>query len=143
MKRNFVIVFAFTLLLANCSTEKINLSPISDNIINDTSASDNMSVKSEAVAYQSELTNLISTFPKFKNSSINQEVQRLKSSITNYILADLKNDKKAQNSAYKNYTDSYKKLQKLRKYINQDDDEVLNRYLVRIKTNVNLLESLN
>ena len=45
------------------------------------------------------------------------------------------------NAAQRKFQKSYKKLQNLRKYLNADDDQVLNRYLVRIKTNMTLLES--
>ncbi|SEF92313.1 hypothetical protein SAMN05421847_1045 [Halpernia humi] len=143
MIRIFGVAFVFAILVTSCSTEKINLSPISDSIVNDMSSTGDVGVKSEAVTYQSELTNLMSTFPKFRNTAVNREVQQLKTSITSYISADLRKDKKAQKSAYKDFSDSYKKIQKLRKYMNADEDEVLNRYLVRIKTNINLLESLN
>ncbi len=34
-----------------------------------------------------------------------------------------------------------KNMQKLRKFLNRDEDEVLNRYLVRIKTNMTFLNS--
>lgn len=143
MRRIFGVAFVCAILVSSCSTEKINLSPISDSIVNDMSSTEDVGSRSEAVTYQSALTNLTSTFPKFRNSAVNREVQQLKVSITNYVSADLKNNKNAQKKAYKAYSDSYKKIQKLRKYMNKDDDEVLNRYLVRIKTNVNLLESLN
>ena len=45
------------------------------------------------------------------------------------------------NNAQRNFEKSYKNLQNLRKFLNQDEDQVLNRYLVRIKTNMTFLES--
>lgn len=41
-----------------------------------------------------------------------------------------------------NYEKSYKKIQKLKNNLNEDEQEILNRFLVNIKTNVTLIESL-
>ena len=51
-----------------------------------------------------------------------------------YNMTGLKN-------AEKKFEKSYKNLQKLRKYLKREEDEVLNRYLVRIKTNMSQLNS--
>jgi hypothetical protein len=143
MKRIFAVTFVFALLLISCSSEKVNLSPVSDNITNDLYSSDNIVTKTEKIAYQSEITNLISTFPKFKNDGVDKEVDNLKTSLTDYIAAITKKDVVARKKAYKGYIKYYTKIQKLRKYLTKDMDDVLNRYMVRIKTNVNFLESIN
>lgn len=50
---------------------------------------------------------------------------------------DVKNLDKAE----RQFESSYKKLQKLRKFLSKDEDEVLNRYLVRIKINMSQMNS--
>ena len=143
MKRIFAVAFVFALLQISCSAEKVNLSPVSDNIADDFYSKGDIGVITEAIAYKSEITNLISTFPKFNNDAVDKEVVKLKISLTNYIALTTKKKSKARKKAYNQYVSSYKKIQKLRKYLNKDKDNVLNRYMVRIKTNVNLLESIN
>ena len=143
MKRIFAVAFIFIILLISCSTEKVNLSPIPDNIANEVSSADNLTNKTEIITHQSEITNLISSFPKLKNDAVDKEVDHLKNYLTDYITAISRKDEKAQKKAYDNYKNSYIIIQKLRKYLNKDMDDVLNRYMVRIKTNVNLLESIN
>lgn len=91
--------------------------------------------------HSSEITNLISSFPKLKNDAVNMEVTALKSHLRDYIDAITTYNINDRVKAEANYQRSYKKLQKLRKYLNKDDDEVLNRYLVRIKINMNNLNT--
>lgn len=143
MKRIFAVAFVFTLLLISCSTEKVNLSPVADNITSDLYSADDVGIKTETIAYQSEITNLLSTFPKFNNDAVDREVSNLKYSLTNYLVSISRKDLGTRKKAYKMYVTSYIKIQKLRKYLSKDMDNVLNRYMVRIKTNVNLLESIN
>lgn len=136
-------IFLFFLIFTSCSTEKVNLSPFSDNITNNVYMSDAVGNSAEIITYQSEITNLISTFPKFRNDAVDKEVANLKVNVNGYVTAATEQDIKKRKKYYKNFVESYKKIQKLRKYLNSDQDEVLNRYLVRLKTNINLLESLN
>ena len=143
MKKILEVACICVLLLTSCSTEKVNLSPVSDNITNDLYSANDIGIKTEVIAYQSTITNLISTFPKFKNDAIDKEIGQLKNSLTAYVEAISKKNIGLRKKAYKKYVISYIKIQKLRKYLNKDMDNVLNRYMVRIKTNVNLLESLN
>ncbi|MBC7557139.1 MAG: hypothetical protein H7195_09295 [Chryseobacterium sp.] len=143
MKRKLAAAFVFALLLTNCSAEKVNLSPISDNITDDLYTPSDLNIRAQTISYQSAISNLISTFPKFNNDAVDKEVNNLKLSLTNYIKSISSKNIKLQKKYFKNYVIYYKKIQKLRRYLNQDKDNVLNRYLVRIKTNVNLLKSIN
>ena len=88
----------------------------------------------------SEISNLISTFPTFKSNSINEEVTNLKYSLQNYLYAIESNNIAGRNRSIKSFEKSYKKIQKLRSGLGKDDDEVLNRYLVRLKTNISVIE---
>ncbi|SFI22181.1 hypothetical protein [Halpernia frigidisoli] len=144
MKLTFSAACIFSLLMMSCSSEKVNLSPVSDNLRNDLYESSNdLSKKTATLAYQSDISNLLSTFPKFNNKLLDREVDALKSALNGYIAAISNKDIKKRNNFYKSYVNSYIKIQNLRKSLTSDLDNILNRYMVRLKTNVNLLESLN
>ena len=134
--------FCYTLLLllaVSCSAEKINLSPIGT--MSSSSKIQSYSERKNLIVYSSEISNLITSFPKFKNAAVNEEVGRLKYYLKDYIGAMEAYNMNGLNTSQRNFEKSYKKLQKLRKYLNKDDDQILNRYLVRIKTNMTFLES--
>lgn len=137
-KSNFYYILLL-LLAASCSAEKINLSPIGT--MSSSSEIYSYSERKNLIVYSSEISNLITSFPKFKNDAINEEVGKLKYYLKDYIGAMESYNMNGLNTAQRNFEKSYKKLQKLRKYLNKDDDQVLNRYLVRIKTNMTFLES--
>lgn len=135
------------LIITSCATEKLNLSPLSNNFYSETKGSDSdrgakkgfdINIKENVNA--SEISNLISTFPKFKNNGLNDEVTSLKYSLQNYLYAIDANNSNGKNRAVKSFEKSYKKIQKLRQQLDKDDDEVLNRYLVRLKTNISVIE---
>jgi len=132
------------IIATSCHTEKITFSPVGGALtFNDPiPLNRNFKEKSDIVFYSSELTNQISTFPKFQNSAVNDEVQNLKSHIKDYVfsLQEYKIEEKAK--ALSNVEKSYKKIQKLRGYLNADDNNIINRYLVRIKGTISKLEAL-
>lgn len=139
--------FGVLLIITSCATEKLNLSPLSNNFYSETKGSDSdrgakkgfdINIKENVNA--SEISNLISTFPKFKNNNLNDEVTSLKYSLQNYLYAIDANNSAGKNRAVKSFEKSYKKIQKLRQQLDKDDDEVLNRYLVRLKTNISVIE---
>lgn len=131
------------LLLLSCSTEKINLSPVGDSITDSKGnvTSYSLSERKNLIFYSSQITNLIASFPKFKNDAVNREVAHLKFYLKDYIGAMEEYNEKGLNNSQKNFEKSYKKLQEYRKFLNKDEDEVLNRYLVRLKINMSKLES--
>jgi hypothetical protein len=135
----FILLFFFL----SCSAEKINLSPVGNFILNegDDDTTYTFNERKNLIVYSSEITNLVSSFPKFRNDAVNTEVGHLKIHLKDYIGALQNYNFNELYTAEKKFEKSYKKLQKLRKYLNSDDDQVLNRYLVRIKTNMTLLES--
>nr|WP_315032624.1 hypothetical protein [uncultured Chryseobacterium sp.] len=146
MKR-LVFLGVLIILTSSCATEKLNLSPLSNNFYSETKGSDsdrgskksfNINIKENVNA--SEISNLISTFPKFKDNGLNDEVTSLKYSLQNYLYAIDANNSTGKSRALKSFEKSYKKIQKSRQKLDKDDDEVLNRYLVRLKTNVSIIE---
>ncbi|AZA61380.1 MULTISPECIES: hypothetical protein [Chryseobacterium] len=141
------LLFLGTLLLitSSCATEKLNLSPLSNTFSSDSKSVDSEDSKSISInitenVNASEITNLISTFPKFTNSAVNNEVITLKYTLQNYLYAIAAGNTSGKNKTIKNLEKSYKNIQKLRRYLKKDEDEVLNRYLVRLKTNVTVIE---
>ena len=125
----------------SCSAEKINLSPLGDNSdpLNEQHSLYSVAERKNITFYSSEITNLIGSFPKFRNQGVNAEVINLKSHLKDYIGAVVSYNMLEVDFSRKKVEKSYKKLQTLRKFLNKDEDEVLNRYLVRIKTNMNFL----
>lgn len=145
MKR--FLFFGVLLIIASCATEKPNFSPLSNGFFSETKSSDsdkgvkntiNINVKGNVNA--SEISNLIATFPQFKNTALNSEITALKYSLQNYLYAIDADNMNGKNKAIKDFEKSYKKIQKLRADLDQDNNEILNRYLVRLKTNVSAIE---
>ena len=131
------------LLLSSCSVEKMNLSPIGDNAsqLSESAIPYSFDEKKILIVHSSEITNLISTLPKLRNDAVNAEVSNLKFHLKEYIIAMKSYNLIQMDSSHRKFEKSYRKLQNLRKYLNRDDDEVLNRYLVRIKTSMTLINN--
>lgn len=146
MKRLFFLGILL-IITSSCATEKLNMSPLSNSFSSDAkSDSDGKSISINITenVNASEITNLISTFPKFSNTAVNEEVSNLKYTLQNYLYAIESGNKSGKNKTIRGLEKSYKNIQKLRKNLKKDEDEVLNRYLVRLKTNVTVIEdSLN
>lgn len=137
IRKGVLLAWVSLVIIFSCSTES-NI--VSDN--NSIEIGKYRSISPEKISYASTISNLISTFPKFKNDALNSEIKNLKKHLTDYLNALQIYDSKEKVLSIKSFESSYKKIQKLRKYINPDDDQVLNRYLVRIKTSINLLEAI-
>lgn len=143
-------IFFFGVLIvtiSSCTTEKPNFSPLSNSFYSETKGPDpdkgtrnsiEMNVNENVNA--SEISNLTATFPQFKNTALNSEITVLKYSLQNYLYAIDANNISGKNKALKDFENSYRKIQKLRQKLNSDDNEVLNRYLVRLKSNVSAIE---
>jgi len=145
MKKLSFIGILLVMITSSCATEKLNVSPMSNifsgekkGTSSDTNKSITVNINENVNA--SEITNLVASFPKFKNSALNEEINILKYSLQNYLYAIDSGNISGKNKTIKDMEKSYKKIQQLRKYLNKDDDEVLNRYLVRLKTNITVIE---
>ncbi|MBD3903645.1 hypothetical protein NAL32_01095 [Chryseobacterium sp. Ch-15] len=143
--RRLLFLGILILITSSCATEKLNLSPLSNTFSSDSKSADSENSKSISInitenVNASEITNLISTFPKFSNTAVNDEVSTLKYTLQNYLYAVAAGNNSGKNKTIKNLEKSYKNIQKLRKYLKKDEDEVLNRYLVRLKTNITVIE---
>ena len=137
---SYIVIF---FLIVSCSAEKINLSPVaglsSGSKVNQSTYS--LKERKNLIVYASEITNLMASFPKFSSEAVNKELVQLNYHLKDYIGAIEAYNMNGLAIAERNFERSYKKLQKLRKFLNQDEDEVLNRYLVRIKTNLSILNN--
>ncbi|WP_407484039.1 hypothetical protein [Elizabethkingia meningoseptica] len=153
-KKNIGLFILIGMLSVSCSVETLNyvsrsdkgqmpsslVSNFDNHYVEDKAISTEISV--EKVKYVSDLSNLITVFPKFKNSAVNAEIKKLKAAVQSYIYATTEANFKQKRLAYREYAQSYKTLQTLKKYMNRDDVELIDRYLTRIKANINSLEYL-
>ncbi|WP_379965786.1 hypothetical protein [Epilithonimonas sp. UC225_85] len=126
-----------TAIIGSCSTNSAASEQVHSDLLSDTYAY----LSPEAIVYASSISNLVATFPKFRNDAINREVSSLKVSLSDYLGAVRDFNQSTKHKSLEDFEKYYKKIQKLRKFMTKDDDEVLNRYMVKIKTNINLLEA--
>ena len=144
MRRTVSLLF-FLFLLQSCAVDKVNLSPLTNSfssfstktMVEKTSSSIN------TVGYASDLTNLMAQFPIFSNDRINQEIDNLKVHLSDYLYATKKNNAAEQDKAYKSFSNSYKNIQTLKAQLPTEERELLNNFLVKIKTNINLIDAIN
>lgn len=147
MLKKIALFCIISLTLFSCTTEKVNLSPLSESLSQKNTVSAENVAKQysntvNSITYTSEITNLLSGFPTFKNNKVNLQVEELKTQLSNYIYALEANNKTGEERYLKSYTNAYKKLQNSKKDLSQNEQEVLNRFLVRLKTNVSSLEHI-
>lgn len=144
MMKSFLYFFIIISTFISCTSEKVTVSPMTGILSSEPAVVNrNFQDQTDAVFYSSELTNAMSTFPKLQNTAVNEEVARLKKGVRNYVYALQQYNIDARKDALDEVEKSYKKIQTLRKFLNKDDDDVINRYLVRIKSNITKLEALN
>ncbi len=145
----FLTLVTLLIILASCSSEKVTLSPIQASLTTDSLMATRVGLpaqfteKTGKIFYASELSSHMATFPKFRNSALNEEVNDLKFHVKEYVYAVQAYNLVGQERALEQVEKSYKKIQKLRRFLSPSDDESINRYLVRIKNNIAHLEALS
>lgn len=132
---------------ASCSSEKVTLSPLYDSVADgkpviDAGITSQSKDRKAEIFYASELVNHLSTMPKFKNDALNREVGVLKHNVKEFVYAVQAYNLAGRERSLANIAKSYRKIQKMRSFLHPDENEVINRYLVRIKSNINNLETL-
>jgi hypothetical protein len=96
MTKNVFLILTL-LSIISCATEKTNMSPIANSasglsLVSGEQISTTFNKSVEINTKTSDLSNLCSQIPVFKNDKINSEVRTLKMNIQNYIYAiDAKN----------------------------------------------------
>ncbi len=142
--RKFISLIVISILWTSCSVEKLNLSPLSNSLASNQSVYPISSKTSESINtinYTSELSNLLSEFPIFSNKTMNAEIYKLKLHITDYLYAIKQKDFVSKNDAYKLYEKTYVNIQKTKDVLPEDEKELLDRFMAKVKSNVTLIES--
>lgn len=140
MKNTIVLGLFAGFICMSCASEKITtLSPIGK--VEDGFSTMSYGARSSTNIHAAEITNLIASFPKLRNDAANNEINKLKTHLKNYIYALDSYNMIERAKILRKVESSYKNVQKLRKYLNPDDDQIINRYLVRIKTNISSIEA--
>lgn len=142
----YLIALFVTLSALSCTSEKVTLSPVYDNLSGPNTPTivnypQRFDESSKHLFYASELSSQASSFPKFRNQAVNREVDVLKYNIKQYVYAVQEHNLLGQDSSLIKLQKSYRKIQKLRKSLPTEEDEVINRYLVRIKSNLEQIEA--
>lgn len=130
--------------IASCNAENVSFPSINSQLNSNTALSidaNSYSDRVDIIGYASEITNASSSLQSFSNKKINDELQRLKFYLKDYIGAIEAQNATGKQRAYQSYEKSYKKIQGLKANIKGDEAEVLNRYLVLVKTNMSNLEN--
>ena len=143
-----ILGISFCLLLVSCSVEKVSVSPATtllSEVSYDTfaDAADGIETKIEFINYSSEINNAFqNSLISFSKKEVNEEVSALKFTISEYLYAIKEHNTIGKEKSFFNYEKSYKKLQKLKNKLTPEEQDTLNRFLVKIKTNISLIESL-
>lgn len=136
------------LFFVSCSVEKVNLSPTTQTLSNiniNTPEKVFKEIKADTnfVKYSSEITNSFSSVTYFSTKEVNKEIYELKFFISEYLYAVQEHNTVGKEKTFYNYEKSYKKLQKFKNKLPIEEQEILNRFLVNIKTNISLINSIN
>lgn len=146
MKKKVFGLVGLCLAVMSCSVEKVNLSPttplLTTQNVSAKSFSKDINDNIDFIKYSSEITNTLSLYDDFSNKEVNKTFSDLKFNITEYLYAIREHNTVGREKAFYNYEMSYKKIQKQKTRLSDDNQEILNRILVNIKTNLNLIESL-
>lgn len=141
------------LFVVSCSVETMNTAPISQKqkpssiyaqeISTPMDLYSNTKISLEQVKYTSDITNTISDFPTFSNKKLNEQIRVLKFNLQEYVYAIKNHNPKGKEFALKKYTQAIKKIQDMKSQLNPDEAELINRLLVKVKTNITMLESIS
>ncbi|MDY3362444.1 hypothetical protein D1J36_002215 [Riemerella anatipestifer] len=149
MFKNLLPLVFTIFLLVSCSVEQVNLSPLSQGIVSKGEAKTSpdtivmsASVNVSQVKYASELSTAADKLPRFSDAAINKHIDLIKFNVSEYLYALREHNENRKVRTLDGLQKSYKKLQGLRKNLSLEEDEALNFYLVKIKTNITMLESI-
>ncbi|MDL1913241.1 MAG: hypothetical protein FDW93_01765 [Bergeyella sp.] len=139
----FCVVVSF---IHSCTAEKVNFFPAKGG------SEANAKVKvlnhraegkpSEISFYTQALTQACSSIPEFNDSRINSLTFDLKNLTKDYIYGIKSNDLAVKRRALTKIENIYKSIQKNRQYLNENENTIINRHLVKIKNSVDRLELL-
>lgn len=149
MFKKFIVLSVYFSALTSCDTEKANLSPFSESYFTSVSGEpiniqrmmNEYNRSTKAISYASEMTNLLAKFPKFKNEKVNKQISVLKTDIHHYIYAYEAYNQSGKERHLVHFSKSSQKLQNSKNELSAREQEILNLYLAKIKTNMSSLES--
>lgn len=144
MNKKVLSIIGLALLTISCSVERAGVSPIANLTINNQNNSlstKNLGENIELIKYASEITNAFDSH-SFTQKEVNETVSELKFYVSEYLYAVKEHNIVGQDKALYKYEQTYKKVQKKKSKLNPEEQEVLNRFLVNLKTNMSLIENL-
>ena len=135
------------LLATSCSVEKENLSPttsIFDEIQSYTSKNIQQEIENQSnfILYSSEITNSFKAVKNLSYPIINSEISNLQFYITKFIYATQAYNDIDKEKAFSKYEKAYKKVKKLKNKLPDEEQQRLNQFLVKVKTNMSLIETI-
>ena len=147
LSKTLCLISFYGLICISCATERPSASPTRNLLSNITEKTPNHISRSisndlNLMKYSVEITNSFAKNKVYSNDDVNKQIATLKFHITEYLYAVKEYNTVGKEKALYNYEKSYKKLQKQKNKLPEYEQEVLNRFLVNIKTNVSLIESL-
>lgn len=146
-KSNVIGLVVVSLLLSFCATEKSNVSPVVSLMGNVSQSSSenlitNINNKTNFIKYSSDITNTLNSCSAFSNKKVNDEFLVLKFNIYEYIHSVREYNKVGEEKAFYGYEKSYKRLQKLKHKLSDEELQILDRTLIKIKTDITLIKSI-
>lgn len=143
----FVSLCVFVIMVSSCSVEKVNLSPITGvisqvGVITPEKVMEGIEHQSKFVLYSSEITNSFRSVEDLSDKKVNIEVSNLKFYVTEFLYATKVHNTVARERALYKYEKYYKKVQNMKDKLSDEEQEILNRFLVKVKTNISLMVSL-
>ena len=135
------------LLATSCSVEKENLSPttsIFDEIQSYTPKNIQREIENQSnfILYSSEITNSFKAVKNLSYPIINSEISNLQFYITEFIYATQAYNHIDKEKAFSKYEKAYKKVKKLKNKLPDEEQQRLNQFLVKVKTNMSLIETI-
>ncbi len=143
-KIGFLIIL--NIVVFSCASEGYSSSPLSNAFTTEAAVHvDQESLFSNFIIENinaSELSKLISTFPSFKKDNLDKEITYMKANLQTYLFAIESGNRVAKDKSLTNFEKRYKKIQNLKKTLSPDQEDLLNSYLVRVKTNISEIEAI-
>lgn len=145
MQKLFCCLFLVTLMLS-CTSDKLNTSIVLERSSLTPQQSLRHSIIDDVtdiytVQYSLRLNATLDSFPILKVDHIDKEIKRLKFYATEIMYALKEQNPKGREKAQYHFQQTYQKIQRLKTKLDPDQQELLNRYLTRVKTDISLLES--
>lgn len=147
-KDKLIALIFISFSIVSCAVEDVKVTSVSRDLSNISMIRNGGSLRKEMInvdvdQYTLELANICSSIPVYEDSQVNQDLAELKIIVSEYVSGVKELNQDLKNEAFSDFEHLYKKIQLDKEKLNSEEQENLSRILVRIKTNVNMLESAN